>query len=233
MGDYEKYKKWIRIAVVFMILVIILLSWRVAKLLVSVMSFNIGDHVRVIRVESEDNSDTGDVYEDDTEELDLVYKDEVYDSTDIEERGDKFLSGLGDRYKSIITHIKNDYSAVFAEIYSTEEREDYENDYTEFSKYWGYGNIDLKDLVTNYRTFVIKDSLTAIGFFDNTYVIYAYDYPIGNAIVVMDYEDVLFSKEGYESDFDYGDTNNMYVESNFAKVLEYDDFTVLFAKGMR
>ena len=230
MDDNEKYRKLFKIVVIFMILTIIVLAWRIARMVISLVNYDVGEHVRVVRVETED---TGDDYEDLPEdfEVDLDYRDHVYDDKDIDERSETFLSGLGERYKSIIKDIKRDYKSVYTDIEDgLSESDDYEVDYEEFSKHWGYGNIDLNDMVTRCKSFVIKDSLTAIGFFNNVYVIYAYDYPVGNALVVMDYKDVLFSTVNY-TNTDFGSADNLYIKSDLAEVVDYDNFTVMYVKG--
>lgn len=172
------------------------------------------------------------VFIEDDNDDNFQYVENVYDLEDdgLEEKKKEFLGENYEEYKPVLDKIRLECSAVMRSI--PEGREGYN---PMESKPIGKAHTSscmLREGLEGYDSFFITEALTVVDLFDETCVIYAYDYP-NNAekeLVVVDYKNIEANTD-YTKVMDIGDVRSMsgYRENSIIRKVE--GFYVLYLKG--
>ena len=152
----------------------------------------------------------------------------VYDSENLYERQVEFLDDNYDEYINVIEDIKDCADEIFSELSSG-----YDTSVTEsknYGKAFSFGLGLNSDFLDN-KYFHISGTLIAIGFFDDTRVIYAYDYPVNadRELVVVDYCDIE-ANTTKPTVLDFGDESGFYGNTEYVDIEQIDGFSVMFTK---
>ena len=163
------------------------------------------------------------------EETNMGIVEELYDTEQVDERQVEFLGDRYETYSLVLSTLEGMYKDAFTKV-KPRDTSSTENIVTL--------SYDIKPKVTLEELeaidlAIIKDSLTVIGLYDNTYVLFAYNYEDteGRLLFFVDYTDVKFSSDSNLSSWDFGNVKNLAItpKSTYSEVI--DGFTVVFTKG--
>lgn len=181
--------------------------------------------------ESVETDAYGDLVDDGSSEQ-YKYAKFVYDvDSNIDEEVKLFLGDKYALYESALEKIRLECSAVMRNI--PEGRDGY-NPLS--SRTIGVAYTDscmLETGLEGYENFFIENALTTIDFFDDTCVVYAYNYPENknNELVVVDYKNILVNTEYSTSVMELGDVRSVSGFRENSVIRKVGDFYVLYLKG--
>lgn len=152
----------------------------------------------------------------------------LYDSEDLDKRCRYYLSDNYNYYSDVFNYISENYESVFDEIDSNyTESGDKSNSYN-----YLYGEDLNFDDFFNYDYIGISYGPKIVNMFNNTYIVYSYNYPnTKNMLIVYDYSDVKLNTFSTKV-FDFGQEDTLNIDMAKTKLLTYDEFSILFVKGV-
>lgn len=180
-------------------------------------------------IQSTEGRETVELVEEGSTELFQNVKNVYNTNEDVKEDVKSFLGDQYDRYSGVISMIESSSDAIFDSM-SDVKGYDPENS-TMIGKAFTE-NIGLENGMQGISSFFIENSITVIDFFDDTRVIYAYDYPTNeyNELVVVDYKDIKKITTSLDV-MELGDVRSVSGVVENCKIQKFGDFYVLFIKG--
>ena len=244
----EKLKKFKVFIVIGIILLVLLGVYCTARVITS-KSYSSEEYVKEQQVEAEENQSKVSV--DNTEDPEATedkYSTEknfdldseiqgnmttaklVYNKEDLNVRQKDFLGSNYDKYKDVLNGVENSYEDIFKELIKRDHIDPEKS--IRYSDIVDKPNLDLQEL-TNYDYASFVDSLTAIGFYGDTCVLCAYNYPNNPSmsLVLIDYSEHDFVISSEQDAFGFGDTVNVSIMPKQGKVQSINGWQVFFIKG--
>lgn len=201
------------------------------------------DRSSSVDVETEETRETVELITDGTDDVHQRVKYVYAPDEDVKKSRKEFLGDLYDGYNSVIELIESNSDKVFESIpegrdegYAVDLGLLYFQDLGIASGRLKEGSLDTSDMVVDkekeYTNFYIWESLTIIDYFDNTRVIYAYNYPenLWNELVVVDYVNDKINTEITTDVMKIGDVKSVGGDVDHCKILKLGDFYVLYLR---
>ena len=225
MEFIKKYLK--QFIITFIILILLLCAWNIAVFIDGILNRHENEETEEVP-ETKRISKT---FEYDGSDSVFQPVSKIYDDRNLLERQIEYLDENYDEYEEVIDDIVAISDDVFDGLTSDYDR------YAELSDTVDCGKPHTFDIglrnkeFLDYGYFHISGMLYVIGLFDDTRVIYAYDYPNNEKkeIVVVDYKDIGANTEKPEV-IDFGDEHSFYGNTDYVDIREIDGFMVMFSK---
>lgn len=241
----EKLKKYKIFIVMGIVLLVLFGVYCTAKVIIS-KSYSSEGYVREQQVEAEENQNKVSV--ENTEVPDDSYATEksfdldeevkgnmstarlVYNKEDLDVRQQEYLGDNYSKYKDVLAEINNSYESIFKDLVKRDHIST-ENS-IKYSDVVDNPELDLQEL-SSYEYASFTDSLTAIGFYGDTCVLCAYNYPNNPSmsLVLIDYSEHDFVLSSENNAFDFGDTVDVSIMPKQGKVQSINGWQVFFIKG--
>ena len=154
----------------------------------------------------------------------------VYNKENLDVRQQEYLGDTYPKYKDVLDEINNSYENIFKDLvkrdYITTENS------IRYSDVVDKPELDVQEL-SSYDYASFNDSLTAIGFYGDTCVLCAYNYPNNPSmsLVLIDYSEHEFVLSSENNAFDFGDTIDVSIMPKQGKVQSISGWQVFFIKG--
>lgn len=154
----------------------------------------------------------------------------VYNKEDLDVRQQEYLGDIYPKYKDVLDEINNSYENTFKDLvkraHIATERS------IRYSDVVDKPELDVQEL-SSYGYASFTDSLTAIGFYGDTCVLCAYNYPNNPSmsLVLIDYSEHDFVLSSENNAFDFGDTVDVSIMPKQGKVQSISGWQVFFIKG--
>lgn len=242
MEKLKKYKIFIVIGVVFLVLFGVYCTAKV----ITYKSYSSEDYVREQQAEAEENQNKVSVEKPEVPEdryateksfdLDNEIKGNmsraklVYNKEDLDVRQQEYLGDNYSKYKDVLAEINNSYESIFKDLVKRDHIAT-ENS-IRYSDVVDKSELDVQEL-SSYDYASFTDSLTAIGFYGDTCVLCAYNYPNNPSmsLVLIDYSEHGFVLSSENNAFDFGDTIDVSIMPKQGKVKSISGWQVFFIKG--
>lgn len=230
--------RFLKIFLVGMCVIIILVGSIVA-------TQNIMRHRHKLKVETTETSENHNKEEPEEELVTKGFKDDsiieiegksfakterMFDSNDIQERQEKFLGENYESLKPALDSIESDYSKIFYEIGSVEGTQYDMSSCIDMSK--SPINVFSEEFLNSGMTAYNPVGGTIVGMYGTHCIVYQmyYDTDFAQPLIAIDYSDMHIDTT-QEDVFGFGQCKSFYIDSRFAKLVDYGGYSVLYVRG--
>ena len=145
----------------------------------------------------------------------------LFNTEDLDIRQKEFLGDNYDYYYSILEYISNRYISCFTDLSENGSEYNYECRQGDFSS----------DLLEEYGSVRITNTLCPIAFYGNSCVVYAdsYPYELGRNLFVVDYSSAYANTDN-DSNIDFGTYMSLTVNRDNCLVETYNSFNIYYVR---